>query len=531
MQSIIGKRRDVRPGDLLQMVDAGVLAGRHILRPLAPTPSQSSSIQLEQHPFLETDENSQEGGNVITTREDAVSRHFETQDVPRKPSIQTEDFINEANKVMAIIRSKAGLRSGLGSVEESDAENGKAGEPSQDSFEESTQEPFSRPPSREGRPLPRVTARQEDPELVKQLKKYEEQSDMGDIISSSLRSMSLAKQAIQAAREMDREIKDTMANGAIPIEGEEETISDPPNIRITSNPLRHRRSSDGSNGFASMRSEYETTSSHGSSGHSTNRTIHTGSSRGSDSRRMIAPENVSHLIGDQVGNMVFDKNRQIWVKRKAVHVNRSKQNISPSEGSEDDPFASIPDLTVDTTIEMQNLKMMSWQKNPDFQQNQAAAKEPTGLSSSKATPVKSGRSQKAMSPGECSPSRSPSKMIKKFAETQEEEDVEHEITIHEDRITGATPKRRNLTIAFSSPIASIIDDFNRENMVNQQDEPAGMESPDEDMTEEPLARGGRHVSSKSQSVKTSQFRSVSRGHARHISRRRQGLCSASNLPH
>jgi protein NUD1 len=237
MQSIIGKKRkDARYGDPNELADKEVLATREMLRPRTPTPTQRSSLQRDRPPLAEI-----EKSPARSTRKPLPAAPHSlviSVDSDRKPSIKTEDFINEANKIMAMIRSKAGIASGLASLEESDAENihQQQQQNMDSSYQESTQEPFSRPPSREGRPpLTRMSTRQEDPEVVERLKKYEEPSDMGDIIGSSVRSTALAQDALRSARE--RTDGDTMdSNGSRPFLMDDNVISDPPNIRISLNP-------------------------------------------------------------------------------------------------------------------------------------------------------------------------------------------------------------------------------------------------------------------------------------------------------
>lgn len=479
MQSIIGrKRKDARHGDMQQLANPGVLAARQLLRPRTPTPSQRSSVQREHAPFA-GDENLPPGRSSHKATTPGPLAAGASLDTNRKPSIKTEDFINEANKIMAMIRSKAGLASGLASVEESESENVHQQDlEEEDSFRESTREPFSRPPSREGRPPPpRMPARQEDPEIALRLKKYEEASDMGDIISSSMRSLGLARDALREAQEVNLQVEETLnANAAHPFMEDGDIVSDPPNIRLSHNPDRlGKRSTE------SLRDTFPSNASGVSSGNSTNRSIPTGSSRGSDSRKVIAPQSVEHLIPDKVGNMFLDRQRNIWIKQKQAGSSRSsKQTFLPSEGSEDDPFAGIPDLTVDMTMELQNLRALAAREeqeardaldaqgeaqvppSPSMTQDPTDSPKPHGPASPSKSPLK-GTLNKPPTPVHPTVHQdlddtagSPHRVNEALKEAPEEE-VEHEISIFEDRT--ATPKRRNLTITFSSPIASIIQDL------------------------------------------------------------------------
>lgn len=57
----------------------------------------------------------------------------------------------------------------------------------------------------------------------------------------------------------------------------------------------------------------------------------------------IDPKSVSHLIPDQIGNLIFDRTRNVWLKRER----------QDAEDAGDDPFADIPDLPVDDIKELQ----------------------------------------------------------------------------------------------------------------------------------------------------------------------------------
>lgn len=462
IQLVIGrKRKDSRAGDMQQTANAKAQVSRRNLRQRSPTPSPRSSVQVEKP--LRTKKNLSEGdGSNRSAKMPRKVQHLPNLPAGggRKPSIKTEDFINEAHRIMAAIRGKSGLQSGLASLEESEAEHNKQSldpDGTDDSFQESTREPFSRPPSREGKPIPRVANRQEDPELVSHLKKYEEHSDMGDIIASSLRSLGISKEDIRAVQALEQHSHSSTSGEIEENEWKEDKIvSDPPNIRIFGIPYRYEHTTAAEQA-QQFRDRMPSNTSSSESGFSTGHSIRTGSSRGSDTRRTIAPQSVSHLIPDQVGNMVLDRQRNVWVKSKKHHATRTKRsNTLHSENSEDDPFADIPDLTVDFTKELQNLK------NRRAQQAAAGAQSPSPPPRSQVHPGQ-GYSLKSILIKDFAARdfrngsvRSPSKLMRKFAEA-DNEDVEHEITMYEDRLEDSSPRRR-MTISFSSPIASIIQD-------------------------------------------------------------------------
>lgn len=462
MQYIIGrKRKDARQGEPLQAANPNVLATRQIARPRTPTPSQRSSQRRDRQPLVEIrsgDQRTPENAKAETHAQAGVPMETE-----RKPSIRTQDFLDEAEKIMAMIRSKARPQSGLASVEESEAENGgtHAGQnhDMDDSYQESTKEPFSRPPSRDGKPIPRMSTRQEDPELVLRLKRYEEKSDMGDMGDTgfSVRSLGVESQSGDGQRPPS-------STGTTRIHKEEaEIFSDPPNMRITENPVLQSKSSKSSLGRDGADCPTATSQS---SGQSTNRSIPTGSSRGSDSKKTIAPQSVSHLIPEQVGSMVFDRERNVWVKRK---VDAGQQGSVRPDDSEEDLFASIPDLSVDMTKEMQALRLLTSARNvsPWEESGPPApmdrAPTPVNAPDMPAT-TKSALSHDSNKPASTAVQSTPIRMSVAREETavEDDEEIDHEITLHQDRISNLSPsRRRNLTITFSSPIASVIHDIPR----------------------------------------------------------------------
>ncbi|KAK4042748.1 hypothetical protein C8A01DRAFT_13672 [Parachaetomium inaequale] len=490
MQSALGRfREDARSSSPHESAEPELRAS---LRPRTPTPSQRSSLQRERQPLAQIERSPARSSRH--SQPPAALPVGATVETNRKPSIKTEDFINEANKIMAMIRSKAGLPSGLASVEESDEEKGQPSPDLEGSFEESTQEPFSRPPSRDGRPpLTRMSTKQEDPVLVEQLKKYEEASDMGDLIPSSVRSARLSQEAISVAREQaveewtQSQLSESLAD----------IVSDPPNIRISRNPDWQEQSANGlpSQGSAGFNTQ--------STGISFPTGSSRGSSRGSEARKTIMPESVCHLIPDQVGNMILDRQRNMWVKRKGS--GESKESFLQSEVSEDDPFAGIPDLTVDVTKEMQNL-LLTGKKEGALQD-----RVPSDTQISPTKPPRVGLlTRAALDAAAQSP-------INQFSNPGvAEELVETEIRVNEGRVK----EHRRLTISFSSPVASVIQDVAGINDMPSEDSILDQAAEGRD----PPARGRRvvsiHTTTKSRSARS---RSTSRGPARHLSFRGKSL--------
>jgi len=520
MQSILSrKRKDASHDNDQQAANPKVLAMRNILRPRTPTPSQRSSIQRERAPLQELDLSPREQARLLQQQKIAiVQAELDSNEPPkntitaqgvgkhmfdesRKGSITTQDFLDEAKMIMAGIRGKTRPNSGLSSLEESELENEQhmssgmgelQSEDYEDSYQESTREPFSRPPSREGAPVARQHVKQQDPALLDHLKKYAEISDMDDIVASSIRSIAMARNAARDAIEVNRITEETIsrATSGRMIE------SDPPNIRITESAEIQRKRKHSASTVEKNSDDNQDFLSQGSTASSqSTQSVPTGSSRGSDSRRVIAPHTVSHLIPEELAGMVFDRNRNIWIKNKTVSSQGRPQNLTPSD--DDDPFGDIPDLSVDETQEMQRIKAVAEKRKEEARIAQSFPDSDNDLNQSRLksaslnTPTPES-AHETFSSASVEPQNDSSKHPKmashnefpdlqvtenhrttkietsahqgcklaKLATTEIFDDiaveVEKEISILEDRVTSTTPKRRrNVTITFSSPIASV----------------------------------------------------------------------------
>ncbi|KAI1095180.1 hypothetical protein F5B19DRAFT_369373 [Rostrohypoxylon terebratum] len=443
MQSIIGKKRTVSgESDLQQTASPNILATRQILQPRSPTPGQRSSATQEQQSLTDLSYNlGHQNSTAETSAQDyAVSGSG-------RASLKTQDYYDVAEEIMTMIRNKARPRNDLSSVEESEFETTEQQQSSiayggdECSFQ-STREPFSRPPSREGPPIFRVPTYQEDPELADRLKQYEERSDLGEIITNSMHSMGRIRRAINEASSLSESIRQSILTDKASdnLQGNSEVISDLSNVRISRNPDVFGPDE------AAAAVEYPTNGS-GSSGQS----IRTTSSRGSEPKKLIGPHVVESFIGNKVGNMVFDKEKKVWLKIKKPRPSEER-NFLPSEDSED-PFASIPDLSVDTAREKQNLGLGAKpDTGPGGQQAQDEAPASPSSGKSSTTAHESISSQNMMG-------NLKETYAKLETAVEDDKEIEHEISIHEDRMQRSSPsRRRNLTISFSSPIASIIQD-------------------------------------------------------------------------
>jgi protein NUD1 len=514
MQSVIGKKRkDAKHGDSGEPANPEVLATRQILRPRTHHSSHRTSqdygrtvlseihitsgeraklVQQEKIAQVQAELDSTTPRNNVGTLE--TSRQM--SDNGRKGSVTTQDFLDEAKKIMAGIRGKT--RTGLTSVEESESENDKQvsqldQEINQDlSYEESTREPFSRPPSRDGGPLPQVPRKQQDPEVLNHLRRYEEISDMDAAIGSSLRPNDLAEDITDVNNATAHSDQNRSVNLEEPYQ------SDPPGIQITEYPelrrkRKHSTSSAPVGSDEQLDIELSSQKSNISSGQSTGRSIPTGSSGGSDSRRGILPHTIAYMIPEQAAGMIFDRERKLWVKRKTLSKGDG-QNYPPSDDTDEDPFGDIPDLTVDETLELQRIKEVAakqeearisevqrYERHQEklFQQgenkNPAASCGITDTVNTKTPMPLELPGTTYTAPGITSQdirlTTWEGEQVRSTRETQSPvikealgkavEEIEQEISIHESRVDHPSPlRRRNVTISFSSPIASIIEPEN-----------------------------------------------------------------------
>ncbi|OAX82200.1 hypothetical protein ACJ72_03453 [Emergomyces africanus] len=331
-------------------------------RPRTPTPSQKRS-QLRNQEVVQS-----KHGNIAPTSLGVVQSE---QDKPehklsfvaspshvfddsRKGSITTQDFLNEATKIMDIIRARGSSyhNHGLSSVEETERLSELASEadyPYLENEEDSTQEEFSRPPSREGavdvRKIREQQTRKQHPRIVSHLKKFEDKDDFELYMGGSVMSLRLDRERNVATYSIQRQ----GGNGE---EGNSAGESSPKNIRIRGRPT------SGKVGTGSSPNR------HVSSQRSAGNSLPTGSSRGSSSgsgaKGIISSDMIAHLIPEQVGAMTYDRSTHTWVKGGGdlmMHTEENPASLARAAEddviiSEEDPFKDIPDLSVDELQEL-----------------------------------------------------------------------------------------------------------------------------------------------------------------------------------
>lgn len=358
MQSVIGrKRKDARQEQSNNIADPEVLARRHILRPRNPTPSQrrldemhaeileATEAFIHSSPKMNTIREhidppddlgapSEEARAAIVANEVAafsMKRQQVARDESRKRSVTTQDFLDEAVKIMDYIRAKGRPASGLGSLEETESESPVMQEKNNYPSSSFT---FDRPPSREGRlsAWKQPNKQELNPQVISHLRKFQEK-ESDDILGSSFHSLRFSRMRGPASPEGDS------------------VVVEQDNIRITDN--RNRHNPEPRNGDDQIGSQPRTNITQPSTNSSLGQTVATSTSRRSDHVATLAPEAVAHLIPKEIAGMSFDRENNVWVRQKSPskEIHCPDESIGGVNESEDDPFGNIPDLTVDETVE------------------------------------------------------------------------------------------------------------------------------------------------------------------------------------
>ena len=502
------KRKDALYSTDKQVADPEILALRQIRQPKLPASSPVNSPA--QHMFPKPPGNSPRPDPIpvhdqgtpsdIDPPTQIVAGALATvalntvQDITygsRKASVTTADFFNEAQQIMQLIRNQGRPRSSHGTVDGTEVGQPTIAEESV--VEDSTKDEFSRPPTREGgtAPKPRVPALT-DARVISHLRKYEDKETLGIALSSSIKSL----QIDQAENVSEHAGPERDAHSS--------TESDPPNTRIRESGVQsHERkylSSTRDPSVSGSERHAHSNNSPPTSGPSTSRSNPTGSSHSSANRLVIAPQTVAHLLSDQMAGMVFDRQKQLWIKRKgsANVENDEDRDHTVSDGADEDLFGDIPDLSVDEMEELKRVKesisslKSSGSAVPDIScHDQAMINEaitkvvnvPMALRDARPRTAE-GKTSEAVedssAPSKCSrfawsgpqpgtratswgEEVSPTEEIPQASPTnsndQHEADVEHEISILEGRESqvpknryGKNRQARVVTVAFSSPL-------------------------------------------------------------------------------
>ena len=397
----------------------------------------------------------------------------------RKPSVTTQDYMNEATKIMQLIRQRGKPQSALRNVEEppEDSELDPDAILDLDIDGETTQDNFSRPPSRDGAiDLRRIRGHfHQDPRVVSHLQKYRDVDDLEVLaVTSVLGSFPVREQCC---------LDDTAIVPAPHMKQQ----SSPANIRLVGGNFdgrkrKHSSSTAGPAHFSHLEDVLQTCNS---SEGSTARTVPTTSSSDSTGRKgMIVSGKLE--IPDQIGPMVFDHAAQTWVKAKEMEERRDDRHTN----SDEDPFESIPDLSIEdqkdrgrgtasqsitslqTAAEHSKAIHAAPCLPPRLHIRDGAVVAPTETGSNETQHTR----YDSTVPNESSRTSSNTtnaNMSKHLVHVEQRhsswrpdahsEDVEHEIRIHEGRFSQAPQSPDNInrrarvvTIAFSSPLVSAV---------------------------------------------------------------------------
>ena len=551
------KRKDALYDTGKQVADPEVLATRQIrqLRLPASSPENSSAQKVIPKDYVHSPQpavlsgHDRDAASAIDPPTQIVAGALATialntvQDITygsRKASVTTADFFNEAQQIMQLIRNQGRPRSSHTTVDGS--ETGQPTIAEESIVEDSTKDDFSRPPSREGGSPPRLRIpAQTNARVVSHLRKFEDQETLGLALPSSLRTLQISQAGeTSKCRAPEQEEDETHS----------ESESDPPNIRIRgSNAQSHKHTSlSSARNLSPLESERRVQSKdfHSSSDPSTSRSNPTASSHSSANRLVIAPQTVAHLLSDQMAGMVFDRQKQLWVKRKgsANIENDEDHDRTVSDETEEDLFGDIPDLSVDEMEELKRVKeSISSVKSSGSAVNNVSSHDQAIINEAitrvvdvadafgQARPkTAEGKTieivEDSSAPSKCSrfawsgaqpdtratswgeealPPKDAPPVFSVDVNDQHEAEVEHEISILEGRESRA-PKHPNstfrqarvVTVAFSSPLVDErepaygdVDDeldlCERQSELNLEESPAHR-------TYQPLRSSGRHTS-------------------------------------
>lgn len=370
----------------------------------------------------------------------------------RKGSITTQDYLDEATRVMDMIRSKGRSAGGLPSLEEIDIEDEEAVMEDEDEDDESTREEFSRPPSRDGVDLRKLREpnKEPNPRILSHLKKFQENDDPEFFhLDEDQQPETAPRDNEKLEEESDRGLEDS-----------QDTFDD----------YQKRKNSVVSDEGDDKLQDLLTYNTQVSS-----KSINTGSSTGSHAKGVLSSDLVSHLIPEQVNGFTYDRFKHLWVKEGA-----EKSPEKPKgEDSEDDPFRDIPDLSVDELQEMMRIEAAdSPKRTEDGSSVHEIHNNPKSPLSAKIrnlpprphtkdgapsvnTSTLQSKGTRFTSSVPNSGTRATSWDTNEQKNRESSSEVEHEIKLHEGRLSKPPQRQQDLqqqarvvTISFSSPLVS-----------------------------------------------------------------------------
>jgi Leucine-rich repeat (LRR) protein len=335
------KRKDARYDEIAPAADPESLAGRLMLRPRTTHRRTSHDAPNASTGTIPVNFKSHTTGKLgyMATRAAVAEEVVQAVREARKTSVTTQDYMEEATKIMQMIRAKGKPKSSLASVEKPGDGSGMSpkAEPDMHIDEISSGDEFSRPPSRNGgRDLREQRRKQHyDPKIASHLRKFKESDDLELLIETS---------ALEPVSVPDHAQAEEASLVPIP---EDEQQSSPPNIRIRDNSdMQSKRKHPASTiEYFHTSGQPIITSMNSSSTDSTQRTVPTSSTSGSGRKGVINPGKVK--IPDQVGAMTFDHTTKTWIKERKAGDIATAHTETRQTTSEEDPFEHISDLSTE----------------------------------------------------------------------------------------------------------------------------------------------------------------------------------------
>lgn len=323
------KRKDARYDDAASTIDPLNIAGREMLRPRVTHRRASNTASVDNIAAANADVEVHASTNPasLDVRAAVAEELVQVVEDARKTSVTTKDYMQEATKIMNMIRAKGKPKNSVGPGLKPD------GTPDPNVDEVSSGDEFSRPPSRNGWRDLREQRRQQphDQRIASHLRKFKESDDLEPLIDTFALEPTFVSDNAQAEEA-----------ALVPIPEDEERSS-PANIRIRDSIDMKRKRKHSSSSAEHLHDVIPST--HGSSASSTQRTVPTSSTSSSGLKGVINPGKVQ--IPDQVGAMTFDHATKRWVKeRMAVNLSAPDRRGRQAT-SEEDPFEHISDLSTD----------------------------------------------------------------------------------------------------------------------------------------------------------------------------------------
>ncbi|KAK2865151.1 hypothetical protein FQN49_003865 [Arthroderma sp. PD_2] len=323
-------------------------------RPAAPTPTDHRTYIAPQDTMTTNGDSTFMGSDRQETPARPAPSFIFLIDHPRKGSITTQEYYNEASKVMDHIRAQGGPISG--SSQRNDAHQTIYEDDSALYTDESSEEQFSRPPSRDGVDLRKQREMPpQNPRIISHLKKFEEKDEFDLGMSASVGSFKFRRQ---------NDLRENQTSHRDAGYFDDTVDSSPGNIRIRQTIChKEQHGEQFSQSQESLKSQ--------KSGTSLPTGFSQGSSGSSGAKGIISSEKVSHLIPENIGKMIYDRNIQCWIKNRPKS-DQDSHNRSQT-ASEDDPFKDISDLSVDELKEFATARGLS--SIEDVYQNSPACLE------------------------------------------------------------------------------------------------------------------------------------------------------------